>query len=250
MGRTKIATFAAGGLLAGALLVGGIGVVAAQAPAGPTGGHCAGHSAGVMHGELGHSPTGSHHSSGSSGHGPTTGPGAGRHGAQGPGMSSTQVESEFDYLTQMIPHHEEAIASARLLLQGTNRPEMREFAQSIIQTQSAEVARIREFLSTWYPGRETEVSYQPMMRDLSGLTGDELDQAFLKDMIPHHMMAVMMSQQALARGLLTEHPRVISLATEIRDAQHREISDMAAWLAGWFGERATPGMGHGARRPA
>jgi uncharacterized protein (DUF305 family) len=250
MGRTKIATFAAGGLLAGVLLVGGIGVAAARTPAGPGDGHAIGHGPGVMHGAGGHGGMGGEHTGGPAGsprHGPTSGPGTGGHGVQGPGMGSMQVESEFDYLTQMIPHHEEAIVSARLLLQGTDRPEMRAFAESIIQTQSAEVARMREYLRTWYPGRETEVSYQPMMRDLSRLTGDELDRAFLKDMIPHHMMAVMMSQQALGRGL-TEHPEVASLATGIRDAQHQEIATMAGWLASWFGERPVGNMGHGAMR--
>jgi uncharacterized protein (DUF305 family) len=154
----------------------------------------------------------------------------------------TAVESEFDYLAQMIPHHEEAIASAELLLEGTDRPEMEAFAQDIIDTQSAEVDQMRAWLADEYPDRDVSVDYEPMMRDLSGLSGDELDQAFLEDMVGHHMAAVMMSQQLLA-GDLAEHPDVVPFAEQIRDSQHAEIIQMRGWLADWFGQNAIGPMG-------
>jgi uncharacterized protein (DUF305 family) len=162
------------------------------------------------------------------------------------GMSGhmTTVESEFDYLAQMIPHHEEAIASARLLLEETDRPEMKDFARDIIDTQSAEVAQMQEWLATWYPGRDPSVDYEPMMRDLSGLAGDELDQVFLEDMVGHHMAAVMMSQQLLA-GDLAEHPDVVPFAEQIRDGQHAEIFQMRGWLSDWFGQDVMGPMGPG-----
>ena len=47
-----------------------------------------------------------------------------------------------------------------------------------------------------YPDQVLAVDYQPMMRDLSGLSGDALGHGNLQDMTVHHMMAVMMSQQA------------------------------------------------------
>ena len=50
------------------------------------------------------------------------------------GMSDMKVTDEFSYLTMMIPHHEEAIKAAEVLKAGTDRPEMREFAQKIIDT--------------------------------------------------------------------------------------------------------------------
>jgi uncharacterized protein (DUF305 family) len=78
-----------------------------------------------------------------------------------------------------------------------------------------------------------------MMRDLTGLRGDALDKAFLDDMIPHHMAAVMMSQQLLT-GNLAEHPEVEPFARTIRDTQRAEIMQMHGWLADWFGES---GMG-------
>jgi uncharacterized protein (DUF305 family) len=152
------------------------------------------------------------------------------------------VESEFDYLAQMIPHHEEAIASAELLLEGADRPEMEAFARAIIDTQSAEVAKMQAWLADEYPGRDVSVDYEPMMRDLTGLSGDELHQAFLEDMIGHHMAAVMMSQQLLA-GDLAEQPEVVPFAEQIRDGQHAEIIQMRGWLVDWLGRDAMGPMG-------
>ena len=156
----------------------------------------------------------------------------------GPGyggnVGNAIVAGEFDYLARMIPHHEEAIATARLLRAGTARQEMRDFADTIIRTQSAEVVQMRAWLAQWYPGRDPSVPYQPMMRDLTGLTAGALDRAFLEDMIPHHLMAVMMSQQILVRGPVA-HPAVVPFAAGIRDTQRAEIQMMGAWLRLWFG---------------
>lgn len=159
------------------------------------------------------------------------------------GMHGSHVDSEFAYLTQMIPHHEEAVAAARELLARSERPEMKDFARSIIESQTAQIDEMRADLARWYPGRDTSVEYAPMMRDLSSLAGDALDQAFLEDMIPHHGMAVMMSQQLLAGGL-AEHPEITDLATTIRDDQRAEIMTMMDWLRTWFG---TTAHGHGHR---
>lgn len=154
-------------------------------------------------------------------------------GAMGPGMGMTGVASEFDYLAQMIPHHEEAIMTAQLLGRGTERQEMRDFAQTIVRTQSEEVAQMKAWLAAWYPGRDTRVTYMPMMRDLTGLRGSALDRAFLEDMIPHHMMAVMMSQQLL-NASYARHDEVIPFSRNIRDVQQAEIQMMRQWLMRWF----------------
>jgi uncharacterized protein (DUF305 family) len=160
------------------------------------------------------------------------------------GMSDMKVTDEFSYLTMMIPHHEEAIKAAEVLKAGTDRSEMREFAQKIIVTHTREVNQMRSWLAAWYPGRDTAVDYTPMMRDLTGLRGDALDRAFLEDMIPHHMAAVMMSQQLLSAGL-ADHAEVEPFAQTIRDSQRTEIMTMRGWLSDWFGASGmNSGMNH------
>jgi uncharacterized protein (DUF305 family) len=166
--------------------------------------------------------------------------GGGMSGMPGMGGMSMAVTSEFDFLAQMIPHHEEAIMTAHLLEAGTARPEMRAFARTIIDTQSAENRQMRAWLAEWYPGRVPSVTYTPMMRDLTGLRGDALDQAFLTDMIPHHMMAVMMSQQYLMASY-ARRPETLPFAARIAETQRQEIQMMQAWLRAWFN---ASGMSH------
>jgi uncharacterized protein (DUF305 family) len=147
---------------------------------------------------------------------------------------------EYGYLAEMVVHHEEAVAAAGEL-ERSDRPEMREFGEAVVTTQTAQVEQMQQWLADWYPDRSGEADYRPMMRDLSGLSGERLDQAFLHDMIGHHMAAVMMSQQLLVHGL-DEHPEVAALARSIRDEQHEEILRMRQWLQGWFGVDV-PGSG-------
>lgn len=150
----------------------------------------------------------------------------------GGGMHGAAVATEFDYLAEMVAHHEEAVTAAREL-QRSDRSQMREFGAAIVASQTAQIQQMRTWLALWHPGEPTDVDYQPMMRDLSGLSGDALDRAFLEDMTVHHMMAVMMSQQLLARDL-ADHDQVSDLAVSIRDEQHAEILQMRQWLASWF----------------
>ena len=96
-----------------------------------------------------------------------------------------------------------------------------------METQSAQIELMEGWLAEWYPGERAATAYEPMMRDLSGLSGDTLDRIFLEDMIGHHMAAVMMSQQLLVRGL-DEHAEVADLAGQIRDEQMDEIAWMRA----------------------
>lgn len=149
------------------------------------------------------------------------------------GMMHESIESEHDYLVHMIAHHEEAVSSANILKANTQRDEMKKFADDIIKTQSAEIEQMKIWLDTWYPNEDHSVDYQPMMRDLSGLQGDALDQAFLQDMIFHHMDAVMMSQQLIVSGF-AKHSEIIPFAETIRNNQRNEIFMMRSWLSEWF----------------
>jgi uncharacterized protein (DUF305 family) len=162
---------------------------------------------------------------------PDDGPGWGRHAMSTSGwmggamMASTRAGDEADYLAEMVAHHREAVAAAGELSR-SHRPAMRAFGQDVVATQSAQVALMEEWLDEWYPD-EPAATYEPMMRDLTGLSGDALDRTFLEDMVGHHMAAVMSSQRLLVRGL-AEHDEVADLARTIRDDQMDEIRWMRA----------------------
>ncbi|TDD02959.1 DUF305 domain-containing protein [Nonomuraea deserti] len=146
-------------------------------------------------------------------------------------MHGVNVRDEADYLTHMVAHHQEAVAAAKQL-QRSGRAEMRTLGASIVSSQSAEIATMNKWLATWYRGHSPTTDYHPMMRDLSKLSGDALDETFLRDMIPHHMMAVMMSQQLLMHGGV-QHEPVATFAAKVRDDQHAEMFQMRSiWLTG------------------
>lgn len=154
---------------------------------------------------------------------------------------------EASYLAEMIPHHEEAVAAATQLARSP-RPEMRALGQRIVDTQRAEIRQMTGWLATWYP-QQPRPEYRPMMRDLSAVSGDDLDRTFLEDMIPHHMSAVMMSQRVLIAGGAL-HPEVAVFAGTVRDAQRDEIVLMRGWLSSWFPTSTGPGgMGPGGMGP-
>ena len=175
----------------------------------------------------------------------TPGQGAPRGSGRMPGwgwMHGGILSNEADYLTRMVAHHQEAVTAATQL-QRSDRPQMRAFGAAIVKTQSAQIDQMNRWLRQWYPSHGPDRGYEPMMRDLTHLSGNRLDRAFLQDMVGHHMAAVMMSQQLLVRGL-AEHPQVTRLARTIRNDQHAEIFQMMRWLRTWY-HQGWPGRGCG-----
>lgn len=73
-----------------------------------------------------------------------------------------------------------------------------------------------------------------MMASLDGKKGDELDKAFLEEMIVHHEGAVDMANAILKDG---KHPELKTLAQNIVTAQTNEIAQMKSWLAAWYPTR-------------
>ncbi len=157
-------------------------------------------------------------------------------------MRGSAVASEYAYVTEMVAHHREAVAAARQL-ERSPRAEMREFGAAIVASQSAQIDQMEQWLSDWFPSRSGQADYRPMMRDLTGLSGERLDRVFLEDMVGHHMRAVMMSQWLLMSGVANDE-QIEVLAQTIRDDQHAEIFQMQHWLGEWFGRASQQGM-HG-----
>jgi uncharacterized protein (DUF305 family) len=78
------------------------------------------------------------------------------------------------------------------------------------------------------------MSMESMMQSMSlALTGKKdaaFDNAFLKEMIPHHQGAVVMAEQVLTS---TKRPELIQLAHAIISAQNTEIRMMQKWQKEW-----------------
>lgn len=75
-------------------------------------------------------------------------------------------------------------------------------------------------------GMDMDDMMEGMMAELDGKTGEEFDEAFIKEMIVHHEGAVEMAEAALKHA---KRPELIELAKAIIDAQNKEIQMMKGW---------------------
>lgn len=146
-------------------------------------------------------------------------------------MMDMRVSSEKEFLTGMIPHHQEAVDTAKEVVErGGTKPEIKQLAENIIVAQEKEIAEMKEWYKTWY-GEEykDDGKYLPMMRDLSKLSGAELDKAFLQDMIMHHMGALMMARSVKP---YIEHEEMEKLTQDVLTTQSKEITQMRQMVQG------------------
>jgi uncharacterized protein (DUF305 family) len=85
---------------------------------------------------------------------------------------------------------------------------------------------------------------QRLASELRTLRGARFEQTFIAAIIPHHQAAIEMARLELAKG---SRPPAKRLATEIIEAQQREIRQLTAWLRDWYG--LTPDQARQAASP-
>jgi uncharacterized protein (DUF305 family) len=168
----------------------------------------------------------------------------------GGGMTGSQMMRSFDeeekpfdlqFIDKMIPHHQSALMSSEHMISNSKRPEIRQLYENIQKSQSEQIVQMQEWRKEWYPDAEQpsgmmgEEQTGSMMGNgmmdgsMQGMMGgNALDTMFLKMMIPHHQMAVDMSDEALSKA---EHPELRDLAQKIHDEQSSEIELMQGYLS-------------------
>jgi uncharacterized protein (DUF305 family) len=169
-------------------------------------------------------------------------------GMHGDMRGSNQMMSSIDkhFIEQMIPHHEGAIEMAQLALEKAKRPETKTLAHGIIAAQQKEITDMKAWYKQWY-GTDVPILGQHMMNGhmmggsmthMDSMSGDmealkraiDFDLEFVKQMIPHHEMAVMMAQ--MLQGS-TNRSEMKILAQNIITSQNQEIEMMRGWVTAW-----------------
>ena len=140
--------------------------------------------------------------------------------------SAMMVKSEREFLEGMIPHHQEAVDTAKeVIARGGSTPEIKKLAEDIVVAQEKEIVTMKDWYQSWYGEAyiANPDAYKTMMRDLSSLNGASLDKVFLEDMVMHHMGAVMMAKSVQP---YIEHQEMTNLTKEIVSTQTAEIQLM------------------------
>lgn len=161
-----------------------------------------------------------------------------------PGMDhgSSSDASQFNdpdiaFVTQMIPHHQQAVEMADILLGKTGvDPRVVDLATQIKAAQGPEITTMSSWLKSWgqpSPEPMDGMAMDGMMSpdDMNALTnasGADSSKLFLEQMIQHHQGAINMANEELSTG---KNADALALAKTITDAQTAEIAKMNEILA-------------------
>ncbi len=163
--------------------------------------------------------------------------------------SAPAANASFDrqFIDMMVPHHQGAVAMARLALTRAGHVQIKRLAQAIVADQASEITQMKAWRQQWYgsaatpsmdampmlPDLKMTMDGASMMHDIAHLrTASPFDKAFIDAMTPHHQLAVAAATLELSRGT---HPRLKALALTIIKGQSRELGLMQAYRDLWYG---------------
>ena len=161
-------------------------------------------------------------------------PGMGSSASASPAADVNDADMQFTMM--MIPHHEQAVEMADMILAKDGIDErVITLAEQIKAAQGPEIELMESWLDDWGTpmGDMDGMDHGGMMSDtdmqaLEDATGDEASRLFLEQMIVHHEGAIEMAQDEVDNG---QNPDVITLAENIIASQTTEIATMEDILA-------------------
>ncbi len=153
--------------------------------------------------------------------------------------------ADVRFMSDMIPHHHQALEMAALVAERTNRPALIDVAGRIEASQGDEI----EFMQNWLRDRGEPVpdptahhamhthhkmagmATPEQMAALADAEGTDFDRLFLTLMIRHHEGAVKMVEELLEQPGSAYDPVLFEFTTDVTNDQEAEIDRMDALLA-------------------
>jgi uncharacterized protein (DUF305 family) len=167
------------------------------------------------------------------------------HGSMGMGEMARQMVmengkySDERFIDAMVPHHQGAIAMAKVALKNAEHEEIIELSRNIVSTQQAEIEELKAIKKEEFGTSQVPMEMSPQqMRGMGMMMNPQhlaqtkpFDKVFINAMIPHHQSAIEMAKVANKES---ENPRIKELAGNIVSAQKREIEQMKQWRQQWY----------------
>ena len=158
--------------------------------------------------------------------------------------NTSHSPDDTQFMTDMIPHHNQAIQMAELVTDRTNRPELNDVAGRINASQEDEIAFMQQWLRergepipepTAHDAMHTSHKMAGMaspeqMADLAAAEGTDFDRLFLQLMITHHEGAVKMVVELLELPGSAYDPVLFQFTDDVTNDQTTEIERMNAIL--------------------
>ena len=127
------------------------------------------------------------------------------------GMTDAQLTDSIsqNFIVQMIPHHDAAIRMSENLLKYTTDIELQNIALNIVREQTESIENMERILrrcsrdkssrqcSYRYNRKAEEIMRTMFARMRNAESTNSIDCNFIREMIPHHMGAVCMCENAL-----------------------------------------------------
>ena len=144
-----------------------------------------------------------------------------------------------NFIVQMIPHHRAAIEMSQNLLQYTTFVPLQNIASRIISEQTKSIEDMEAVLESCsaqentgqecclYRRRLDQIT-QTMFADMeNACTTNNINANFMREMIPHHLGAIRMSEHALRFPIC---PELVPILRAIITSQRRGVREMRQLL--------------------
>jgi len=154
--------------------------------------------------------------------------------------NASEAPYDLQFIDTMTAHHQIAIDMANMCDGRAQHPELINLAKNIATTQTDEIAKMKQWRDQWFDaappatnmnmsGMKDAMSEMDMAK-LQSLTGNAFDLEFIRQMIPHHVGAILMANEAFQKS---ERNETKLLAGDIIKAQSAEVGKMKEWQKQW-----------------